>query len=261
MRMRSTLFDLSGKGAIVTGSSKGIGKAIAQALAAHGAEVIVSSRDGERCHAAAREIVEDGGQAHAVAANVGKPDDVARLFGTAEALLPGVDILVCNAAVSLHYGPLGDISDEAFHKTMDTNVLSAIRLATFAAPVMAARGGGSIILISSIGGFHGSPVIGAYSLSKAADFQLARNLAVELGPRGVTVNCIAPGLVRTDSSRALMENKARLARILGAMPLGRVAEPEDIAGAAVFLSSRAARHVTGQVIAVDGGTTIGGYGN
>jgi len=167
-----------------------------------------------------------------------------------------VDILVCNAASNPHYGSMSSISDEQFEKILRNNVLANHWLCQLAIPGMTARGDGSIIIISSIGGYRGSEVIGAYNISKAADMQLARNLAVELGPRGIRVNCIAPGVIKTDFARALWEDESNLARVLASAPIKRIGLPEDVAGAAVFLAAPASRHVTGQTIVVDGGATI-----
>ena len=234
-------FDLSGKGAIVTGSSRGIGKAIAEGLANRGADVI-SERN--------------AGRAIPVAANIGSQDAVKQLVLEAREALSSIDILVCNAASNPYYGPMAGIADEQFEKILRNNLLSNHWLARLVFAEMAKRGRGSIIFISSIGGLRGSPVIGAYNISKAATLQLARNLAVEYGPSGVRVNCIAPGLIRTDFARALWEDEENLAKSLAGTPLGRIGEPEDIAGAAIFLASDAARYVTGETLVVDGGSTV-----
>lgn len=251
------LFDLSGRGAIVTGSSRGIGRAIAEALAAHGANVIVSSRKRSACVAVADEInAQDAGRATPIAANIGSKAELERLILESKIALRRIDVLVCNAASNPYFGPMASISDEAFHKIFQNNVMSSHWLAQLVAPEMAGRRSGSIILVSSIGGYRGSVGIGAYNLSKAADFQLARNLAVEYGQHNIRVNCIAPGLVRTDFARALWEDKSNLAKALAGTPLGRIGEAADIAGAAVFLASEASAYVTGQSIIVDGGATI-----
>lgn len=250
-------FDLTGKGAVVTGSSRGIGRAIAEAFAAHGANVVISSRKEDACEAVAAAINAQGrGKAFPIPANIGDKASLERLVAQAGAALGTIDILVCNAASNPHFGPMAEIADEQFEKILRNNLMSSHWLAAMVAPGMVARKGGSIILISSIGGLSGSPVIGAYNVSKAADFQLARNFAVEYGRHGIRANCIAPGLVRTDFARALWEDEANLARALAGMPLGRIGEPEDIAGAAVFLASDASRHMTGQTLVVDGGSTI-----
>ncbi|WP_302054071.1 SDR family NAD(P)-dependent oxidoreductase [Sphingomonas tagetis] len=251
------MFDISGRGAIVTGSSRGIGKAIAEALAAHGANVIISSRKQPACDQVAAAIDARGaGRATPIAANVGTKSDLERLVDRARSVLGSIDILVCNAASNPYYGPMAGITDEQFEKILRNNLLSSHWLTTLVAPEMIDRGSGSIILVSSMGGMRGSPTIGAYNISKAADFQLARNLAVEYGASGVRVNCIAPGLIKTDFARALWEDPANLARALSGTPLARIGEPDEIAGAAMFLASDASRYVTGQTIIVDGGATV-----
>lgn len=253
----NSLFDLSGKTAIITGSSRGIGKAIAAAMAAQGANVVISSRKAEACDAVAEEINARGkGKAISVPASIAVKEELEALVARTRAEFGQVDILVCNAATNPYYGPMQDISDEQFEKILRNNVLSNHWLVQMVSPEMRARREGSIIIVSSVGGLRGTSVIGAYNVSKAADFQLARNLAIEFGPDEVTVNCIAPGLVRTDFARALWEDDDNRARALTSIPLGRIGEPEDIAGAAVFLASPAGRYVTGQSIVVDGGSTV-----
>jgi len=255
--MNADPFDLTGKGAVITGSSRGIGLAIAEALAARGANVVISSRKQQPCEEAAEAINARGrGRAVAIPANIGSKEQVETLIAGSLAALGQIDIMVCNAASNPHYGPMGTISDEAFAKTLHNNVIANHWLCQLAGKGMLERGEGSIIIVGSVGGFRGSPVIGAYNVTKAADFQLARNLAVEWGGRGVRVNCIAPGLVRTDFARALWENPQGLSEALAFTPMGRIGEPEDIAGAAVFLASPASRYVTGQTIVVDGGATV-----
>ena len=252
-----SLFDLAGRSAIVTGSSRGIGRAIALRLAEHGASVVISSRNPEPCQQVAAEIVTRYGDGRAVAipANISSKDQLRRLAEEAGARFGAIDILVCNAASNPYYGPLAGISDEQFRKILDNNVIANHWLISFVAPQMIARQDGSIIIISSIGGLRGSTAIGAYNISKAADFQLARNLAAEFGPHNVRINCIAPGLVRTDFARALWENPATLKASTARTPLGRIGEPDEIAGAAVFLASKASSFMTGQTIVVDGGVT------
>ncbi|MDR7156880.1 NAD(P)-dependent dehydrogenase (short-subunit alcohol dehydrogenase family) [Sphingobium xenophagum] len=250
-------FNLTGRGAIITGSSRGIGRAIAHGLAAQGADVIVSSRNQDACDLVAEEInALSGGHATAIAANIGDKAALENLVARSTDRLGAIDILVCNAASNPYYGPMAGISDDQFEKILRNNVLANHWLASMIGPRMAERGHGSIILIGSIGGLRGSPVIGAYNISKAADFQLARNLAVEYGPAGVRVNCIAPGLIRTDFARALWEDSDNLATALSGTPMGRIGEPDDIAGTAVFLASDASRYITGQAIVVDGGATV-----
>jgi hypothetical protein len=163
---------------------------------------------------------------------------------------------VCNAASNPYYGPMAGIGDEQFRKVLDNNILSNHWLIGMVAPGMCERRRGSIVIVSSIGGLRGSGILGAYCISKAADLQLARNLAVEFGPQNVRVNCIAPGLVRTDFARALWEDPDLLAARTATTPLRRIGEPDEIAGAAVFLASPASTFMTGQVIVVDGGVTV-----
>jgi NAD(P)-dependent dehydrogenase (short-subunit alcohol dehydrogenase family) len=250
-------FDLTGRGALVTGSSRGIGKAIAEALAALGANVIISSRKQQACDQVASEINARGaGRATSLPANIGTKADIERLVAEARKALGAIDILVCNAASNPYYGPMAGISDDQFEKILRNNLLSSHWLSALVSPEMIARRSGSIIFISSIGGLRGSPVIGAYNVSKAADFQLARNLATEYGPYGIRVNCIAPGLIRTDFARALWEDEANLVKALAGTPLGRIGEPDDVAGAAAFLASDASRYITGQTLIVDGGATV-----
>ncbi|MGI8841003.1 MAG: SDR family oxidoreductase [Caulobacteraceae bacterium] len=250
------LFDLTGKVAIVTGSTRGIGKAIAKRLAEHGAKVAISSRKAGPCEEVAGAINADhAGAAIAVPANISSKDDLQRLVDETRAAYRKIDVLVCNAASNPYYGPMSGISDEAFRKILDNNIVSNNWLIGMVAPEMAARRDGAIIIVSSIGGLRGTSVIGAYAISKAADMQLARNLAQELSPDNIRVNCIAPGLVKTDFARALWDTPEAEKRSSAATPLRRLGEPDDIAGAAVFLASRAGAWMTGQTIVVDGGAT------
>ena len=253
------LFDLTGKVAIVTGSSRGIGLAIAAALAEHGCKVVISSRKQEACDEVAHAINAQHGEgtAIAVAANISGKDDLQNLVDETRKAFGRIDVLVCNAASNPYYGPMAGISDEQFRKILDNNVIANHWLISMAAPEMLERGEGSIIIVSSIGGLTSSTMIGAYNISKAADFQLARNLAAEFGPRGVRVNCIAPGLVKTDFARALWENPDTLKAVTKTTPLRRIGEPYEIAGAAVYLASPASTFMTGQAMIVDGGSTIG----
>ena len=255
------LFDLSGKVAVITGSTKGIGKAIAEAMAAAGARVVISSRKEDASQRVAAEIVEAGGEAVALPCNVSHKDQLQSLVDGAIGHWGRIDVLVCNAAVNPYFGPMAEIPDETYDKTMDTNVKSMLWLCNMTIPAMAERGDGAVILVSSIGGLKGHGKLGIYGLSKAANIQLARNLAVEWGRHNVRVNCLAPGLVRTDMARALWEDPEAQAQAIEAYPLGRLGEPEDIAGAAVFLASGAGRFVTGHTLVVDGGATAmsGGY--
>jgi hypothetical protein len=196
------------------------------------------------------------GRAIAIPANISSKDELRRLADKAMAHFGKIDILVCNAASNPYFGPLDGISDDQFRKILDNNIVANHWLISFLAPQMVARKDGSIVIVSSIGGLRGSTTIGAYNISKAADFQLARNLAVEFGSANVRVNCIAPGLIRTDFARALWENPAYMKAYSARAPLGRIGEPDEIAGAAVFLASKASGFMTGQAIVVDGGMTI-----
>ena len=252
------LFDLTGKVAVVTGSTKGIGKAIAEALAAHGARVVVSSRKADAVEAVTKQIRESGGTAIGVPCNVGRKEELENLVAAARREWGRIDVVVGNAAVNPFYGSNLDIPDSAFEKIMGSNVLSNIQLAGMVMPEWKERRDGSFIIVSSIGGLRASTVIGAYCLSKAADMQLARNLAAEFGPWNVRVNCIAPGLVKTDFARALWEDPKKSEQRVAETPLRRLGEPEDLAGAAVYLASRAGAWTTGQTIVVDGGVTIAG---
>jgi NAD(P)-dependent dehydrogenase (short-subunit alcohol dehydrogenase family) len=253
------LFDLTGKVAIVTGSSRGIGLAIAAAMAEHGCRVVISSRKQDACDEVAHAINAQHGdeRAIAVAANISSKDELQNLVDETRKAFGRIDVLVCNAASNPYYGPMAGISDEQFRKILDNNVIANHWLISMVAPEMLERGEGSIIIVSSIGGLTSSTMIGAYNISKAADFQLARNLAAEFGPKGVRVNCIAPGLVKTDFARALWENPDTLKAVTRGTPLRRIGEPHEIAGAAVYLASPASTFMTGQTMIVDGGSTIG----
>jgi NAD(P)-dependent dehydrogenase (short-subunit alcohol dehydrogenase family) len=255
----SGLFALAGQVAIVTGSSRGIGRAIAEALAEHGARVVISSRKQDACEDVADAInaAQGEGRAIAIAASISDKTALEHLVDETRRKFGRIDTLVCNAASNPYYGPMSGISDEQFRKILDNNVLSNHWLVQMAAPEMLERGSGSIIIVSSIGGLTSSTTIGAYNVSKAADFQLARNLAAEFGPRGVRVNCIAPGLVRTDFAKALWENPDTLKAVTRHTPMRRIGEPREIAGAAVYLASDASTFMTGQALIVDGGSTIG----
>lgn len=252
------LFDLTGKSAIITGSSRGIGKAIAEAMADQGAQVTISSRKPGPCQEVAAAINEKHGEGTAIAvpANISSKEDLQRLVDTTNEAFGKVDICVCNAASNPYYGPMGGISDEQFEKVLSNNIISNHWLIQMCAPQMRERKDGSIVIVSSIGGLRGTPIIGAYNISKAADFQLARNLATEFGQDNVRVNCIAPGLIRTDFARALWENPDNLKRALSGTPMARIGEPDELAGAAVYLASKAGSYMTGQMMVVDGGATV-----
>ncbi len=253
------LFDLTGKSAVVTGGSRGIGEAIARQLAAHGADVLISSRKLDACEAVARSINEALGRdaARAAACNITRKDELKAMIERADAAFGKIDILVANAAINPYYGSTEGITDDQFDKIMTANVKATHWLSQFVLPQMKARGDGSIIIVSSIGAFLGSAAIGAYNISKAADLQLARNLAVEYGPDGVRANCICPGIVKTHFAEALWKDPKVEAMITRQLPLRRFGEPDEIAGAAVFLASPAGRWMTGQQIVIDGGAMVG----
>jgi NAD(P)-dependent dehydrogenase (short-subunit alcohol dehydrogenase family) len=253
-----TLFDLTGKVAIVTGSSRGIGRAIAERMAEHGANVVISSRKPGPCEEVAAGINKARGRKAAIAvpASISSKDDLQNLVNETNREFGKIDIVVCNAASNPHFGSMSTIADDAFRKVMDNNVLANHWLIQMVLPQMTARKDGVVIIVSSIGGLRGSPVIGTYNISKAADFQLARNLAVENGPNNIRVNCIAPGLIKTDFAKALWDDPEILKRSTAGAPLRRIGEPDEIAGAAVFLASKAGNFMTGQAIVVDGGQTI-----
>ncbi|MGE0874261.1 MAG: SDR family NAD(P)-dependent oxidoreductase [Burkholderiales bacterium] len=250
------LFDLGGKVALVTGSTRGIGKSIAEELARAGAKVVVSSRKVEACEAVRAEFAQQGWPVIAQACNVSRKDELQALVDLAVKTWGRIDIAVANAAANPYYGPLAGLPDEAFDKIFTNNVKSVLWLAGMTLPGMAERGGGSFISIGSIAGLKANTIIGAYGISKAADHHLVRNLAAEWGPRNVRVNAIAPGLVKTDFARALWEDDKRRVEREAATPLRRLGEPRDIGGIAVFLASEAAAFITGQTIVADGGVTI-----
>jgi NAD(P)-dependent dehydrogenase (short-subunit alcohol dehydrogenase family) len=251
------LFDLSGKTAIITGSSRGIGKAIAHRMAEHGANVVISSRKADACTEAAEEINAALGRTAAIAipANIAAKSDLENLVQQTRDAFGPISILVCNAASNPYFGPMSGISDDQFSKILSNNIISNHWLISLVAPEMRARNDGSISIISSIGGLKASDMIGAYNISKAADMQLARNLALEFGSDNVRVNTIAPGLVQTDFARALWENPEILKQATAHSCLKRIGQPDEIAGMAVFLASPAGAFTTGQTFVIDGGAT------
>ena len=255
-----TLFDLDGKTAVITGSTKGIGKAIAQRMAEHGANVVVSSRKEDVCKDVADDInanwAKKGNKAVPIACHIGHKEQLQNLVDKSTAAFGKIDILVCNAAVNPYFGPSKDIPDSAFDRIMENNVRSNFWLCNMVLPQMVERKDGAIIIVSSLGGMRGNTTLGAYGISKAADMQIARMLAVEYGPHNIRANAIAPGLIRTDFARALWEDEKRRKAREAETPLRRLGEPKDIGAIAVFLSSAAAAFITGQVIVADGGVTI-----
>jgi NAD(P)-dependent dehydrogenase (short-subunit alcohol dehydrogenase family) len=249
---------MTGKAALITGSSRGIGKAVAEQMAEQGAKVVISSRKAGPCEevAAAINAKHGEGTAIAVPANISSKEDLQRLVDETNTAFGKIDVLVCNAASNPYYGPMEGITDDQFRKILDNNIVSNHWLIQMVVPQMIARKDGAIVIVSSIGGLRGSPIIGAYCISKAADMQLARNLAHEYGPHNIRVNCVAPGLVKTDFARALWDTPEAEKRSSQGTPLRRLGEPDDLAGAVIYLASRAGSWTTGQTIVVDGGTTI-----
>jgi NAD(P)-dependent dehydrogenase (short-subunit alcohol dehydrogenase family) len=249
-------FDLSGQVAVITGSSKGIGRSAAEIMASLGAKVVISSRKAEACEAVRAELEKQGFEVLAKPCNVSRKEELQALVDATMAKWGRIDVAIANAAVNPYYGPLTAIPDEAFDKVFLNNVKSVLWLAAITLPGMAERGGGSFISVGSIGGIVANTVIGAYGMSKAADHHLVRNLAAEWGPKNVRVNAIAPGLIKTDFAKALWEDEARRKEREANTPLRRLGVPRDIGGIAVFLASDAAAFITGQTVVADGGVTI-----
>ena len=253
--MTNPLFDMTGKVALITGSTKGIGRSIAEEMARCGARVVISSRKAEVCDQVAGELTAQGFEAIAIPCHVGRKEELQNLVDKTLAAWGRIDVLVCNAATNPVYGPTQEMTDEAWDKIMDTNVKGSFWLTQMVLPGMAERGEGAVVMLSSIAGLRGNTVIGTYGVSKSAEAALARNLAVEWGPKGIRVNAIAPGLIKTDFAKALLEDPLRVKRAEEKTPLRRIGDPVDIAGLAVFLSTPASAYITGQVIVADGGET------
>jgi NAD(P)-dependent dehydrogenase (short-subunit alcohol dehydrogenase family) len=249
-------FRLDGKVALITGSSRGIGRAIAEQMARAGARVVISSRKLDACEAVRDELKAQGHEALAIACNVARREELESLVARTLETWGRIDVLVANAAANPHYGPLSSISEDAWNKILDTNLSASLWLGNLVLPGMAERGGGAFILLSSVSALTGTALIGAYAVSKAAEIQLTRNLAMEWGRKGVRVNAIAPGVIQTEFARALWENPAARKRIESLNCIGRLGVPEDVAGAAVFLASDASRFITGQTLVIDGGAVI-----
>jgi NAD(P)-dependent dehydrogenase (short-subunit alcohol dehydrogenase family) len=250
------MFDLGGRVALVTGATGGLGTAIVDTFAAQGATLVVADLDPDRCVAAAARLRAQGNEAHGIGADLADVRSIDALVETTLQRYGRVDVVVCNAGVQGPSGSLLDATDVDWERVMDINVRGVLRLLRPLVPGMAARGDGSVILMSSIAGLRGNRAIGLYGMSKAALAQLARNLAVEWGPGGVRVNAVSPGLVRTPLSQALITDAEFMRRRLQATPLRRVGEPEEVAGVVAMLAGRAGGFITGQNIVVDGGTTI-----
>jgi len=253
----SALFSLQNKVAVITGSSRGIGRAIAEQMALAGAKVVISSRKADACEEVAAAIRGAGGEALVIPANISDKAQLQNLVDKTVQAYGRIDILVCNAAINPYFGPSSGISDEQFDKIMHANIKSNHWLCNMVLPQMAARQDGVILIVSSVTGLTASPMLAAYGLSKAADMQLARNLAAEWGTRNIRVNCLAPGLIKTDFARALWENPPLLERITSRSCLRRIGLPNEVAGAAVFLAADAGRFITGQTLVIDGGGNLG----
>lgn len=251
----SGLFNLEGKVALLTGASKGMGKAMAEGLAEHGASVVISSRKQDQCDATAEEInaAHGVGTATAIACNIGYKEQLQALVDQTHDKLGKIDILVGNAGVNPFYGPMSEIPDSAFDKIMNSNVRSNHWLCQMVAPDMIEKGSGSMMITASVGAYGPSTVLGTYNISKLADIALVRNLAAELGPHGVRVNAICPGLIKTDFAKALWDTPEAEKRASQEFPLRRLGEPEDFKGIAVYLASDASTYMTGQALTVCGG--------
>jgi len=250
------MFDLTGRVAVVTGASRGIGAAIAGAYAQHGARVVVSSRRQEACDQVAAEIVAAGGDAVAVACNIGSMEQLAALFGAVEQRFGRIDVLVNNAATNPYYGHVLDTDPGAYQKTVDVNIRGYFYASVLAGRMMRGRGGGSIINVASVNAVRPGPLQGIYSITKGAVLNMTKVFARECGPDGIRCNALLPGLIRTKFAGALLADDAQLAHYVGSNPLRRVGEPRDLAGAAVFLASDASSYVTGEFLVVDGGFLI-----
>jgi len=250
------MFDLTGRVAIVTGASRGIGEAIAKAYAQQGARVVVSSRKQEACEEVAREIVAAGGEAVPLACHIGDMDALSGLFGEVERRFGRLDVLVNNAATNPYYGHILDTDLGAFQKTVDVNIRGYFFASVLGGRLMRSSGGGSIINIASVNAVRPGPLQGIYSITKGAVLNMTRSFARECGPDRIRCNAILPGLIRTRFAGALLKDQEQLKHYVGNNPLRRVGEPQDLAGAAVFLASDASSYVTGDLLVVDGGFLI-----
>ncbi len=243
---------------IITGSSRGIGRATAELLASRGYRVVVSSRHQDSCQAVVDAIKDSGGEAVAVACHIGHESDLEQLVEKTLAHYGQLDSVVINAASNPVYGPSDQVDQAAFDLIMRNNVYASMRLAHLARPALRASGGGSVVLVSSIAGQFGNQAIGVYGMSKAAENQLVRNLCLELGPDGIRVNAVAPGLVKTDFAQALLANEKMVRYFETTTPLRRLAEPEDIARVIAFLAGDDSRWLSGQIVTADGGLSVTG---
>jgi len=253
-----SLFNLKNKSILITGSSRGIGKSIANHCAIHGANVIISSRKMDACETTANEINNSIGKevAFPISANISDDKQLELLVKSTMDKLGKIDVLICNAATNPFMGSMIDMPMEKFDKVMNNNIKSNQLLCNLVLPDMVARKDGCIIIISSIGGLKGSPMLGAYNLSKAADIMMVKNIAAEFGRHNIRANSIAPGLIKTDFAKALWENPDILKSVLTNTPMQRIGEPDEVAGVAVMLASKAGEYINGETIVVDGGTTV-----
>ena len=253
-----SLFNLKNKSFLITGSSKGIGKSIAFHAADHGAQVIISSRKIDACNETANEINEHCGAevAFPIQANIAHEEELNNLVHQTNKLLGKIDVLICNAATNPFMGSMADIPSDAFDKVMNNNIKANHILTNLVTPQMIDRKDGVIIIISSVGGTIGSNLIGTYNISKAADIQMVKNIAVEYGHHNIRANTVAPGLIRTDFARGLWENPVIHEQYTKTHPMRRIGEPDEVAGAVIMLASDAGKYINGQTIIVDGGATI-----
>lgn len=256
MTTSHTSFDLTGKLALVTGASRGIGEAIAHLLAAHGARIIVSSRKIDGCEAVAQAIRDAGGLAEARACHIGEMDQIEAMFGYIEAEHGRLDILVNNAATNPHFGPITETDVSMFQKTVDVNIRGYFFMSSKAAKLMAAQGGGSIVNVSSINGVIPGEMQGIYSITKAAVISMTKAFAKECATQGVRVNALLPGATDTKFAAALVKNDEIREHAMQHIPMKRVAEPSEMAGAVLYLVSPAASYTTGACLNVDGGFLV-----
>jgi len=249
----TTMFDLTGKIALVTGGSRGIGESIARCLAAYGAQVLVSSRKAEGCEAVAQSIRSTGGKAEALPCHIGEMDQIEKLFSTIQQQHGRLDILVNNAATNPHFGPIWETDVGAYQKTVDVNIRGYYFMSSLAVKMMMSQGAGSIVNVSSVNGVTPGPMQGIYSITKAAIISMTKAFAKECAASGVRVNALLPGLTDTKFAATLIKNEAILPKMLEHVPMKRVAHPDEMAGTVLYLVSPASSYATGVCINVDGG--------